>query len=277
MKLTKFEDIVQHNIDSIKEASACVEKFYNLLGMEYSTEIKNISQVVWPLFFKKQFIIIQLPLKDKEIGAFCFKGNHDSGYVILNSSLSPYNVNFALMHEVCHVCVNDDIASNNVEMFLDDTYSEHEEERLANQFAGMILLPEGHLRRMYEKFTSETSKNDSKDELQLSIVVCKLMSYFEAPYIAVLIRLREIGLIEADEDLVKCLRLKKEDIEDIYNRCWLDLTALQPSYRDDYLRLEQLLGKIAKENIEEEFMYEADAREALENISKIYRQLREDR
>ena len=44
MKLTKFEDIVQHNINNIKEASACVEKFYNLLGMEYSTEIKNISQ-----------------------------------------------------------------------------------------------------------------------------------------------------------------------------------------------------------------------------------------
>ena len=277
MKLTKFEDIVQHNINNIKEASACVEKFYNLLGMEYSTEIKNISQVVWPLFFNKQFIIIQLPLKDKEIGAFCFKGNHDSGYVILNSSLSPYNVNFAIMHEVCHVCINDDIASNNVEMFLDDTYSEHEEERIANQFAGMILLPEGHLRRMYEKFASETSKSDIKDELRLPIIVCKLMSYFEAPYIAVLIRLREIGLIDVDEDLVECLKLKKEDIEDIYNRCWLDLTALQPSYRDDYLRLEQLLGKIAKENIEEEFMYEADAREALENISKIYRQLREDR
>ena len=277
MKLTKFEDIVQHNINNIKEASACVEKFYNLLGMEYSTEIKNITQVVWPLFFNKQFIIIQLPLKDKEIGAFCFKGNHDSGYVILNSSLSPYNVNFAIMHEVCHVCINDDIASNNVEMFLDDTYSEHEEERLANQFAGMILLPEGHLRRMYEKFTSETSKNDSKDELQLSIVVCKLMSYFEAPYIAVLIRLREIGLIEADEDLVKCLKLKKEDIEDIYNRCWLDLTALQPSYRDDYSRLTELLLEIAKENIEEDIMYETDVKETLENISKIYMQLREER
>ena len=277
MKLTKFEDIVQHNINNIKEASACVEKFYNLLGMEYSTEIKNISQVVWPLFFNKQFIIIQLPLKDKEIGAFCFKGNHDSGYVILNSSLSPYNVNFAIMHEVCHVCINDDIASNNVEMFLDDTYSEHDEERIANQFAGMILLPEGHLRRMYEKFASETFKSDIKDELQLPIIVCKLMSYFEAPYIAVLIRLREIGLIDVDEDLVECLKLKKEDIEDIYNRCWLDLTALQPSYRDDYSRLTELLLEIAKENIEEDIMYESDVKETLENISKIYMQLREDR
>ena len=49
MKSNKFEDIVQHNIDNIKEANACVDKFYSLLGMENSSEIKNITQVVGPL------------------------------------------------------------------------------------------------------------------------------------------------------------------------------------------------------------------------------------
>ncbi len=277
MKSNKFEDIVQHNIDNIKEANACVDKFYSLLGMENSSEIKNITQVVGPLFLRNNFLIIQFPLKDKEIGAFCYKGNHNSGYVILNSSLPPYNVNFALMHETCHVCVNDDIESNNVEMFLDDTYFEHEEERIANQFAGMVLMPERHLRRMYEKFMSETVQSNEQDDLQLPIVVCKLMSYFETPYMAVLIRLREIGLINTGEKLANCLELKAEDIEQIYNRCWLDLTALKPTYRDDYPRLRELLMKIARENIEKNFMYESDVEEALLNISKIYKKLTEGR
>ena len=277
MKLTKFEDIVQHNIKNYKEATVCAGKFYDLLGMENGGEIKNLTQVVGPLFLKKKFIIIQLPLKDKEIGAFCFKGNHDSGYVILNSSLPPYNVNFALMHETCHVCVNNDIASNNVEMFLDDTYFEHEEERVANQFAGIILMPEGHLRRMYEKFLAETVQIEEQENQVLPIVVCKLMSYFQAPYMAVLIRLREIGLLNTHESIVNCLKLKSEEVEQIYDKCWLDLTALKPTYRDDYPRLKEFLMKKAKENIEGNFMYESDVKETLENISKIYHQLKGDR
>lgn len=277
MKLTKFEDIVKHNIENKKEATACVEKFYELLGLENGSEIKNLTQVVGPLFFNKNFIIIQLPLKDKEIGAFCFKGNHNSGYAILNSSLSPYNVNFALIHETCHVCVNDDIASNNVEMFVDDTYFEHEEERIANQFAGMILMPEGHLRRMYEKFLVETFQNGEQEEFQLSVIVCKLMSYFEAPYMAVLIRLREIGVIKPDERLMQCLELMEDDIERIYNEYWLDLTALKPSYRDDYPRLKELLMDVAQKNLEEELMSEDEIEETLENIKKIYSELKEDR
>ncbi len=277
MKLTKLEDIVKHNIENKKEATACVEKFYELLGLENGSEIKNLTQVVGPLFFNKNFIIIQLPLKDKEIGAFCFKGNHNSGYVILNSSLSPYNVNFALIHETCHVCVNDDIASNNVEMFVDDTYFEHEEERIANQFAGMILMPEGHLRRMYEKFLVETFQNGEQEEFKLPVIVCKLMSYFEATYMAVLIRLREIGVIKPDERLMQCLELTEDDIERIYNKYWLDLTALKPSYRDDYPRLRELLMDVAQDNLEEELMSEDEIEETLENIKKIYSELKEDR
>lgn len=275
MRATKFEDIVKHNTENIKEASACVDKFYELLGMENGSEIKNIAQVVEPLFFEKNFIIIRLPLKDKEIGAFCYRGSNDNGYVILNSSLPSYNVIFALMHETCHICINNDIASNNVEMFLEDTYLEHEEERIANQFAGMVLMPEKHLRRMYEKFMAETIRDIEKTEPQLPAVVCKLMSYFEAPYMAVLIRLRETGLIKHDENLIKCLEYTSEDIERIYNKYWLDLTALRPTYRDDYPRLETLLTRIAKDNLAADIMYKSEVDETLDNISKIYQQIRE--
>lgn len=282
MKANKFEDIVKHNINNKKEAAACAEKFYELLGMENGSEIKNIAQVVEPLFFEKNFIIIRLPLKDKEIGAFCFKGDNDGGYVILNSSLSPYNVIFALMHETCHICINDDIASNNVELYLEDTYLEHtylehEEELIANQFAGIVLMPEKHLRRMYEKFMAETIQGVEKSAFQLPVVVCKLMSYFEAPYMAVLIRLRETGLIKPDENLIRCLQLTKEDIEQIYNKCWLDLTALKPTYRDDYERLEALLNRIARDNLAADIMYKSEVDETLDNISKIYQQIREEK
>ena len=41
--------------------------------------------------------------------------------------------------------------------------------------------------------------------------------------------------------------------------------------------LRELLMKIARENIEKNFMYESDVEEALLNISKIYKKLTEGR
>ncbi len=274
MEIGKFKDIVQHNIENTKEALDCAEKFYSLLGLDLGSEIKNLTQVVRPLFLVKGFITIQLPLKDKEIGAFCFKGSNNQGYIIINSSLPPYNVNFALCHEVCHICVKDDIGLNTAELFIDDNYFEHSEERLANQFAGIVLMPETNFRRMYEKFSSEIAM--SEGNVDINSIVCKLMCYFEAPYMAVLIRLCELGIIEIDDKLVHSINVKESDIESIYNKYWLDVNSLKPSYRDDYPLLRDLLLENANKALEENLVRQNDVEEALENISMLYEKLKEE-
>ena len=276
MKANKFESIVQHNIDNAKEVSACVEKFFNLLGLEPNSEIKNIPQIAGPLFVSKGFVIIHFPLKDKEIGAFCYKNSLHGGYIILNSSLPLNNVNFALCHEICHVCIKEDIGNNNAELYVDDTYLDHENERIANQFAGEILMPEGQIRRMYEKFSAEKPPEPGIGRSTIEDVVCKLMSYFEVPFMAVLIRLRELDIIKYDQDLKRCLDISQEEISAIFEKYWLDQTVLKPSYRDDYSLLKTLLEKIGEDNVRRELMYENDLSATLKTIEQIYKELRED-
>ncbi|SDB54419.1 hypothetical protein SAMN02910298_02787 [Pseudobutyrivibrio sp. YE44] len=50
MRTSKFESIINHNMDNIEEARACVDRFYSLLGMEEESEIMNIAQVARSLF-----------------------------------------------------------------------------------------------------------------------------------------------------------------------------------------------------------------------------------
>ena len=225
MKTSKFESIINHNMENIEEARACVDRFYSLLGMEEEREIMNITQVARSLFWKMGYIIVQIPLKDKEIGALCYKGEYDGGYIIINSSLPRYNVNFALCHEICHVCVKNDMGQNQVELYVDSTYHEHEEERIANQFAGMLLMPEKSFRRMYEKFSSETGINSDNG---VEIVICRLMSYFKAPYMAVLIRLCELRLVDYQVITSRLLNETDEKTKKIYDDNWLDLAELSP-------------------------------------------------
>lgn len=272
MELNKFTDIIKKNIENREEATACADRFYEMLGMDPGCEIMNLPQVIGSLFLDNHFLTIQLPMKDKEIGALCYKGNYKGGYVFINSSLPPFNVNFALCHEVCHVCVNDDINRNTAEVYVSSTYLDHKEERIANQFAGMILMPERHFRRMYEKFSSEEITGGEKK----AVVICKLMSYFHAPYMAVLIRLQELELLHDKEDLPYLLSISSADVERIFRQLWLDVSALEPIYRDDYARLHDLVQSIGKDNVEQEMQYESDYLESLRNLDNLYRRIKED-
>ena len=58
-------------------------------------------------------------------------------------------------------------------------------------FAGMLLMPETSFRFMYNKFKEETEGNE-KDTVIL------LMNYYQAPYMAVLIRCYELGLPDSN-------------------------------------------------------------------------------
>ena len=184
-------------------------------------------------------------------------------------------MNFALCHEVCHVCINSDMDNNTAEVYIDDTYLDHKNERIANQFAGMILMPERHIRRMFEKFSSEIGQNTDSNTSAL-ILICKLMSYFKAPYMAVLIRLTELELIKSRDILKTLLGIQPEDIERIYSNQWLDTMELKPSYRDDFDRLRELVVSAGEDNIEQELIYESDLSESLKNLDNIYLQIREE-
>ena len=106
MKFEKFQSIVKFNCKQQEYIADKVRDFYFKMGVNYEKDLLNIMMIVRPVFRKKDYIVLEMPFKDEEIGAICYK--RDSiGYMILNSALSKVNENFALAHEIFHVFYQD--------------------------------------------------------------------------------------------------------------------------------------------------------------------------
>lgn len=147
--------------------------FYRDVGMDMNNTICNFLQLVRPLFLANNYLILEIPFKDQEIGALCYKGDL-MGYTFLNTSLPKVNVNFALCHEVYHVFCQESGFEHKVELYMNEQYYEHEEELAANLFTDMVLMPEHNFKFMFKKFENEEKVDDS-----IITVLAKLMNYFE--------------------------------------------------------------------------------------------------
>lgn len=212
--------------------------FYEQIGLAFGSQIADIIQGVNFLFKKKGFNVIELPLKDKEISAFYFDGNNYKKYIIMNSSLSIVNNNFAILHEAYHVLFRKKAYMEEAETYL-LTYDLNEEESCANTFAGVILLPEDTftkifniIRDLYEDI-NVLSKND-----RYCYVLTQLMAYFKATYMSVLIRCFELDLISISDD-VELDRLLEWGTEDNIRRMCkvmlLNDTFMDSTKKNDYL------------------------------------------
>lgn len=268
MRFDKFQAIVEFNRHNQENIAAKVRDFYFKMGMNYEKDLLNIMIIVRPLFNKKNYLVIEMPFKDKEIGAICYKGD-SYGYTILNSSLPKVNVNFALAHEIFHVFYQEKLLGKKIELYMNEHYLEYEEEMSANLFAGILLMPTPSFVEMYKKFTDEENEKDS-----FVTVFCKLMSYFEVPYMAAVIRAYELELLSDGELLKNLLEIDIGKIELEFSRLWLDESVLHHTGRDDFLRLETLVKTIGKQYAEEEILDNNAVDKILENIRRIYNEIR---
>lgn len=268
MNFEKFKTIIDYNAANQGRFEEKVRRLYFQMNMNYEKDLLNLIMIVRPLLYSEGYIIIELPFKDKEIGAICYKGD-TLGYIILNSSLPKVNVNFALSHEIYHAFYRKDKASKGVELYINEHYYEHEEEMSANLFAGIFLMPTPSFKEMFSKFSNEQGAEDAG----ITIIV-KLMSYFEVPYMAVLIRAYELGLLKDGELLRELLEADSCRIEEEFSRLWLDEGILCPTGRDDFNRLEQLVKKEGARCESKEILDGAAVEKILENMRSIYREIR---
>lgn len=268
MKFDKFQTIVEFNRRNQEKITAKVRDFYFKMGMNYEKDLLNIMMIVRPLFNKKNFLVIEMPFKDKEIGAICYKGD-GFGYTILNSSLAKVNSNFALAHEIFHVFYQERLLGKKIELYMNEHYLEYEEEMSANLFAGILLMPAPGFVEMYKKFKEEQGEGDS-----CITVFCKLMSYFEVPYMAAVIRAYELELLSDGEILKTLLETDLRQIELEFSRLWLDESILYKTGRDDYTRLEKLIKKVGEQYQAEEILSKSTVDKILENIKNIYHEIR---
>ena len=261
MDIERFRKIIKYSEVNREDMESKVRMFYSFIGMSSEKEVLNIMQIARPSFEKKGYLVLEMPFADEEIGALCYKGDA-LGYIVLNTSLPKVNINFAICHELHHVFYQKSNFRTKVE-FSNNHYYEHEEESAANLFAGMLLMPEASFRFMYTKFKIE-SENDEKDTL------VRLMNYYQAPYMAVLIRCYELGLLDTDSISIELLNIGQDVIRERFNELWLDDSILDATRKDDYIHLEAVVKRFGNEYIRDSYLNERTLERVLQNMRRLY-------
>lgn len=265
MDIERLRQIIEYSNANRDDMESKVKNFYSFAGMSSDKEVLDIMQIARPAFRAKGYLMLEMPFADEEIGAFVFKGDA-LGYIVLNTSLPKVNVNFAVCHELYHVFYQKSEFKPKVE-FADSHYYEREEESAANLFAGMLLMPETSFRFMYHKFKEECGGSEEDTIIQL-------MNYYRAPYMAVLIRCCELGLLDSGDILGKLLNADKDHIRERFIDLWLDDSILDAAKRDDYIHLEAVVKRFGNEYIEDSYLNERTLKKVLLNMQTLYSEIK---
>lgn len=261
MEIERLRKIIAYSDKNHEEIKSMVRRFCSFAGIEYDSELLNILQIVRSSFQKKGYLVFEMPIADDEIGALCYRGD-GIGYVVLNTTLPRVNVNFAIAHEIYHVFFGMDEYIPRVE-FASDHYYDHEEEFAANLFAGMLLMPEVSFRRMYITFREESYGDETE-------TIIRLMSYYQVPFMAALIRCLELNLIARDAVQESFFTIDRDKIKNRLADMWLDEGIMEPSRRDDYIHIEAVVKVFGNKFIEDQYMKERTLRKALSNMRELY-------
>ena len=262
MQFERFNKIVNYNKAHMNKITDYIRDFYSELGLEKNENILRIDQLARNEFEKRKYVMIELPLKDKEIGAMAYRGDH-WGYVFINSSLPKVNVNFALCHEFYHILFRPDTIRNTIELYENEKYHEDENEKTASLLAGAILMPEYSFRTMFSKFQSSLS-----DEID---IVCNLMNYFEAPYMATVIRSYELGLFDDYSERIKrLLNVDAGTIKTSFEKNWLDSSILSATCNDQFKKVLAVVEQLGEKEVESGRLKESSLNKIKNNLENIY-------
>jgi Zn-dependent peptidase ImmA (M78 family) len=264
----KFQKIISNNKRNKELVNKKLKEFYNEANMENEDDLLDIMQIARTVISKNGYLIAEIPFKDIEIGAICFSGD-GSKYVLLNSALPRVNVNFSLCHEIYHVLYQHHPFKESIELYMNENYYDHEEEMIANHFAASLMMPESKFIKMFNKFEQESEGNES--ELQ---VIVKLMNYFTAPYIAVLIRCYELELFKDGDSLKRLLNIAREQISDEFDMLWLNTELLKASKNDDFEKLLELVNKKGEYLVSRELMRKTELERIKNNMKRLYQEIR---
>ena len=265
MNIERLRKIISYSEKNREEINFRVKRFCSFTGIEYDSDLLNILQIVRSSFQRKGFLVLEMPFADNEIGALCYKGD-GLGYVVINTSLPKVNANFAIAHEIYHVFFQKNEFISKVE-FVDDHYYEYEDEYAANLFAGMLLMPEISFRRMYLKFREESNGNEID-------TVIRLMSYYQVPYMAVLIRCLELNLIAGNTISEQLLNIDRIQTKQKLSELWLDESIMYASNKDDYTHLEMIVERLGREYIRGGYINERTLEKVLNNMRELYKKIR---
>lgn len=261
MNFSRFKEIIIKNREyelSVKEA---IKDFNTKVFID-----GDIPKVMREIGKRLDTLMIEIPMKDSDFGA-CYLGTSYSKYLLLNSNQPRSKMYFSFCHDVYHILNGTpDYINEKREVHFNQEYYENENENKASLFAANLLMPEIEFKKMFDLFSENFEK--------IEYVIVKLMNYFNAPFVAVLIRLFELQVLKDTSIVKELLQYDSEKVEVLFDELWLDKEILKPSLKDEMGYLKEMLKKEGQRLINEDLLSEVNLNHILESIQKIYESIR---
>lgn len=278
MDKNKLLQILQYNREHQDDTFQVCQKFYHRLGKDSPVVIPEVQTFVECILESNHTCFVHIPLKSKEIGAFHICINQVN-YVVLNTTKSRANNNFALMHELYHLLFQDDKSQCNSDIYLNN-YSDDDDEMAANAFAASMLMPRDDFKKTAQIFWDRAESFFSQRPLLPYLgVVYALMRYFATTYMAVVIRCFELKVFDENDDELMEYLLAQNDYEmqaDIFGQLSGESHIMKPSYEDDFeTKLYQRAEMKGHELVERGLITEEDLEYRLEELRMTYERLKE--
>lgn len=286
MDKKKLYKILEFNKTHSKEISSAKNIFYDCIGRQNPTVISDMQTLAQLIFDNRGYKFVRIPMKSKEIGAFQLRLN-DSNYLVLNTSKSLANNNFAIAHELYHVLIQNKPASGNTGELYMNNYDDIEDEQMANAFAGGIIMPAEDVRSvvgLLANIRTVSQKVEYKyPYIEELVTVFALMSYYQTTYMSVVIRCYELEIFDLrDIELMDTL-LKdnsEEDQKKLFKNIPMrkgDTSIMEPTHEDDFAKIYDEARELGEKNVKRGILTEEDLEYRLKGLENAYLYVREDK
>ena len=283
MDKEKLYKILEFNKSHSKEISTAKNIFYDSIGRQNPVVISDMQTLAQLIFDNRGYKFLRIPMKSKEIGAFQLKFNN-SNYLVLNTSKSLANNNFAIAHELYHVLVQNNSTGNTADLYLNN-YDEIEEEQMANAFAGAVIMPTEDVKSvvgLLEKKRVPIEEEQKHPYIHELITVFALMSYYQTTYMSVVIRCYELDIFDTWDSLLMDILLQnnsEEKQKELFKNMHMrkgDVSIMEPTEEDDFEKLFDEAKKIGEKNVERGLITLDDLEYRLEGLRNAYLYVREE-
>ncbi|AEV69878.1 ImmA/IrrE family metallo-endopeptidase [Acetivibrio clariflavus] len=257
MDFKRFKEIIIKNRTYTANVKESIKIFNDKVRWD-----GNIPKIMKEIGEKLGVLIFQVPLADKDFGAV-FLDTGYSKYLLLNSSQPRNKMYFSFCHDIYHILNGvPEYLNEKREVHFNQDYASNDNECKANLFAANLLMPEVEFRKMYDLY-----KDDNKE---IEKIVAKLMNYFSSPFVAVLIRLYELEILEKVEEVKGLLKYEDKQIKELFDSLWLDKDILEPTFKDEMPFLLEMLKIEGTDLVEKQLMSEYNFNRIIGEIEKIY-------
>lgn len=283
MDKEKLYKILEFNKSHSKEISTAKNIFYDSIGRQNPVVISDMQTLAQLIFDNRGYKFLRIPMKSKEIGAFQLRFN-SSNYLVLNTSKSLANNNFAIAHELYHVLVQNNSTGNTADLYLNN-YDEIEEEQMANAFAGAVIMPTEDVKSvvgLLEKKRVPIEEEQKHPYIHELITVFALMSYYQTTYMSVVIRCYELDIFDTGDSLLMDILLQnnsEEKQKELFRNMPMrkgDVSIMEPTGEDDFEKLFDEAKKIGEKNVERGLITLDDLEYRLEGLRNAYLYVREE-